>query len=144
MNPTPPHASRPASVAASPLTAWSLRTWPPLWCQADQANRVPLKHLGTHIVSANEAEGLVSGQTLWGNAADVGPAGPAGVAWDWIVVSDGVVAMADPMSLVTNVRLLDDGGEVLTAWQSARYLNEMVHALPWQHEVELALRAEPN
>ena len=95
------------------------------------------------------AQGALSVNDLWlrdpDRAARVHAAaadGEAGVAWDWIVVADGVVAMADPMSLVTNVRLLDDGGEVLTAWQSARFLNEIVHALPWQTEIERALRAD--
>ena len=63
------------------------------------------------------------------------------MAWDWIQIAHGVVAIADPMSLVTNVRLLGDEGEVLTAQQSARYLNELVRSLPWQREVQRALAA---
>jgi hypothetical protein len=78
-----------------------------------------------------------AGQTIWG-----GPSGDgeAGVAWDWIQISSGVVAMADPMSVVTNLRLIGDEGEVLTALESARFLNEIVHALPWQDEVQRALQ----
>jgi hypothetical protein len=45
------------------------------------------------------------------------------------------------MSVVTNVRLIGTEGEVLTAQQAARFLNEMVHALPWQEEVHRALSA---
>ena len=65
--------------------------------------------------------------------------GEAGVAWDWVQISGDVVAMADPMSVVTNLRLVGDEGEVLTALESARFLNEIVHALPWQSEVQRAL-----
>jgi len=73
---------------------------------------------------------------MWaGSAAN----GEAGVAWDWIQISRGVVAMADPMSVVTNLRLVGDEGEVLTPLEAARFLNEIVHALPWQHEVARAL-----
>jgi hypothetical protein len=48
--------------------------------------------------------------------------------------------MADPMSVVTNLRLVGEEGEVLTALESARFLNEIVHALPWQTEVQRALQ----
>lgn len=82
-----------------------------------------------------------AGQTVWGGSADDGE---AGVAWDWVQISRGVVAMADPMSVVSNLRLLGDQGEVLTAMESVRYLNELVRVLPWQTEVERALRAGLN
>jgi hypothetical protein len=121
------------------LTPWSLRAWPPLWCHAGRAAGVRFSHIGTRVAANAEDGSTVSGQTLWGSDDTDNP---AGVAWDWVVVADGVVAMADPMSLVTNVRLLGDRGEVLTAWQSARFLNEIVHQLPWQDEVERALRSE--
>ncbi len=61
------------------------------------------------------------------------------MAWDWIQIARGVVAIADPMSLVTNLRLIGDGGEVWTAQQSALFLNRLVRALPWQLEVQRAL-----
>jgi hypothetical protein len=83
----------------------------------------------------------VAGQTVWtAHAAE----GDAGMAWDWIEIARGVVAIADPLSVVTNVRLVNDEGEVLTALQAARFLNEMVRALPWQQEVERALRQRLN
>lgn len=78
-----------------------------------------------------------AGQTIWGGLSD---AGEAGVAWDWVQVCGDVVAMADPMSVVTNLRLIGAEGEVLTALESARFLNEIVHALPWQSEVQRAMQ----
>lgn len=85
--------------------------------------------------------GPPSGQTVWAASA---AEGEAGMAWDWIQIARGVVAIADPMSLVTNVRLIGDEGEVLTAQQSALYLNELVRALPWQAEVQRALKGRIN
>lgn len=76
------------------------------------------------------------GQTLWAWHSEEGD---VGMAWDWIQLTHGVVAMADPMAVVTNLRLVGDEGEVLTAIESARHFNWIVHALPWQHEVERAL-----
>lgn len=76
------------------------------------------------------------GQTLWATVSDEGE---AGVAWDWVQLGRGIVAMADPMAVVTNLRLVGPEGEVLTAFESAKHLNEIVHTLPWQSEVERAI-----
>ena len=47
--------------------------------------------------------------------------------------------MADPMALVTNLQLTDSHGEILPSTQAALHLNEIVHMLPWQSEVQRAL-----
>jgi hypothetical protein len=78
---------------------------------------------------------------VWAATADEGE---AGMAWDWVQIARGVVAIADPMSVVTNVRLIGEAGEVLTAQEAARFLNEMVRALPWQQEVQRALSMRVN
>lgn len=117
-------------------TAWSLRAWPPLLWQANQSRRVQFHHLDTRVASYGTRCSGGAGQTVWAGQAEQGE---AGVAWDWIQIAHGVVALADPMSLVTNVRLIGDEGEVLTAWEAARFLNELVHELPWQQQVRRAL-----
>ena len=122
-------------------TAWALRAWPPLLWQATERKPVRFHHLGTHVSPGEELPGCMAGQTVWtAHAAE----GEAGMAWDWIEIARGVVAIADPLSVVTNVRLVNDEGEVLTALQAARFLNEMVRALPWQQEVERALGQRLN
>ena len=122
-------------------TAWALRAWPPLLWQATERKPVRFHHLGTHVSPGEELPGCMAGQTVWtAQAAE----GEAGMAWDWIEIARGVVAIADPLSVVTNVRLVNDEGEVLTALQAARFLNEMVRALPWQQEVERALGQRLN
>ena len=115
-------------------TPWTLRAWPPILWQADRQSELSFHHLGTLVTSPDET----AGQTIWGGHAEDGD---AGVAWDWVQLPRGAVAMADPMSVVTNLRLLGDHGEVLTAQQAARFLNEIVHKLPWQREVQRALMA---
>jgi len=82
-----------------------------------------------------------AGQTVWAAHADDGD---AGMAWDWVQIARGVVAIADPMSVVTNLRIVSGAGEVLTATESALFLNQLVHALPWQTEVQRALRVRAN
>lgn len=119
-----------------PTSPWSLRAWPPVLWQAARASGLRFQHLGTRIMWSGDRLCGLAGQTMWaGRSAD----GEAGVAWDWVQISRGIVAMADPLSVVTNLRLIGDEGEVLTALESARFLNEIVHTLPWQSEVARAL-----
>ncbi|HEY6356338.1 MAG TPA: hypothetical protein VIY30_17780 [Burkholderiaceae bacterium] len=77
-----------------------------------------------------------AGQTIWGASA---ANAQAGMAWDWIQLPAGVVAMADPLSVVTNLRLVNPDGDELTPLESLRHLNEVVRGLPWQDEVERVL-----
>ena len=51
----------------------------------------------------------------------------------------GFVAMVDPMALITNLQFVSQEGEVLAPLESVRQLNEIVHMLPWQDEVQRAL-----
>ena len=66
------------------------------------------------------------------------------MAWDWVELQEGVVAMADPLGLVANLKLLDAKGEVLSAFEVAVRLNGLVHALPWQSEVQRALHQQDD
>ena len=117
-------------------TSWSIRAWPPLLWQAEGASHLQFDHLDTQVFPASDHAAPRSGQTVWrGASAD----GEVGVAWDWVQLSRGVVAMADPMCVVSNLRLLGSQGEVLTAWESARHLSQIVYGLPWQGEVQRAL-----
>ena len=119
---------------------WTLRAWPLLLWQVGKQIPIRLRHLGTQITNPGDAMFRTVGQTLW---AWHGDEGEVGMAWDWIQLTRGVVAMADPMAVVTNLRLVSGEGEVLSAMESARHFNWIVHGLPWQHEVERAL-GEPG
>ena len=129
-------AHPPSTVHAlsAPIPAWAVFAWPTVLWQAPHHERLHFLHLGTRVTYTGDP--VCSGQTLWGD-----PAGDhaAGLAWDWIELAQGVVAMADPMAVITNVRLLGPGGAVLTSVEAALHLHELVHALPWQCEVQRAL-----
>ncbi len=62
------------------------------------------------------------------------------MAWDWVQLMPNVVAMADPMAVITNLRFIDARGDKLPDDASALLLNEIVYALPWQREVQRTLR----
>lgn len=128
-SPVRPHAEPPS------IPAWAVFAWPTVLWQAPHPQGCRFLHLGTRVTTLGQP--VCSGQTLWGDS-DADPA--AGIAWDWIELTHGVVAMADPMAVITNVRLLGPGGEVLTAAEAALHLNELVHALPWQYEVQRAIQ----
>jgi len=120
--------------------AWFVCAWPPVLWQVASAPPPHFVHLGTHVVSPNDTTAPSAGQTLWGDATG---SSSAGVAWDWVALQEGVVAMADPLGVVTNLRLLDIHGDALSPQAAALQLNELVHGLPWQSEVCRVLR-EPD
>ena len=117
--------------------AWIVYAWAPVLWQASSAPRLHLVHLGTRVLTFGDAESPCSGQTLWGDDSEEHA---AGVAWDWVELPQGVVAMSDPLGMVTNLRLIDSRGDVLSQTQVAVHLQPLVHALPWQKEVRRALR----
>lgn len=119
---------------------WTLHAWPPLLWQVGKKIPLRLRHLGTQVTNPGDAMFRTVGQTLW---AWHGEEGDVGLAWDWVQLGRGVVAMADPMAVVTNLRLVGEEGEVLGPLEAARHFNSLVHALPWQHEVERAIGAPP-
>lgn len=123
---------------SSPMTpAWIVYAWAPVLWQAGSAPSLHLVHLGTRVLTLGDTDGFCSGQTLWCDKSDERA---AGVAWDWVELRDGVVAMSDPMGMITNLRLIDAQGDVLNQTEVALHLHQLVHALPWQTEVTRALR----
>ena len=76
---------------------------------------------------------------MWGETSDQRA---AGVAWDWVEISGGIVAMADPLGLISNLRFLDADGEPLPERDAALRLHCMVHTLPWQSEVRRVLHPQ--
>lgn len=125
-----------ASRVPLAVTPWALRAWPPVLWQASTRPAVPFRHVGTRIAFHGDPLGPPAGQTIWAAHADEGE---AGMAWDWVQIANGVVAIADPMAVVTNLRIVSGAGEVLTSYEAARFLNELLRDLPWQNEVQRAL-----
>jgi hypothetical protein len=115
---------------------WTVRAWPPLLWQVDNLRPLLLRHLGTRVTNPGDQVSRTAGQTIWAAPA---ANSQAGMAWDWIQLSAGVVAMADPLSVVTNLRLVSPDGNLLSSLESLRHLNEVVRELAWQDEVERVL-----
>ena len=116
--------------------AWIVYALTPVLWQAGRAADLQLVHLGTQVLNSRTDEVPCSGQTLWGHDSHDAV---TGVAWDWVELRQGVVAMSDPFGVVTNLRLIDAQGDVLPLREAALHLHLLVHALPWQSQVRLAL-----
>ncbi|HEU4459497.1 MAG TPA: hypothetical protein VFR90_10275 [Methylibium sp.] len=119
--------------------AWTVGAWPTALWQPGRDLPLHFVHLGTHVSSRLSPEWPSMGQTVWGGRA--GDAA-AGISWDWIEVAEGIVAIADPMMMTSNLRLIGSEGEVLTAHEAAPHLNRFVRSLPWQAEIWRMLELE--
>jgi hypothetical protein len=88
-----------------------------------------LRHLGTSVHVDEQAEGLRYGQVLWGREASDQM---VGLAWDWREVMPEVIALADPMTVLSNLRLLDERGGRLSDAELLLQLNNTIYSLGWQ------------
>lgn len=124
--------------AGAPIPALTVCRWPIVTCAIDRAPELQLVHMNTCILTAGDGDTPSCGQTLWADPTAAGST-VAGVAWDWVQIQEGIVAMADPFGLVTNLHLVGDHGKALSSMEVTLRLNALVQALPWQSEVQRAL-----
>jgi hypothetical protein len=93
-------------------------------------------HLSTRLHSMTGRYSPCTGTTLWGEFSNEGD---AGLAWEWVEIAKGVVAMTDPMSVITNLQLITETGDILSAPTAALRFNQFIRKLPWQLEVRRLL-----
>jgi hypothetical protein len=82
--------------------------------------------------SCGESSGRRQGQALWVAAHE---GARVGLAWDWAEVCDRVVALRDPMTVLSNLDLVDERGELLDESERLVHLNSAIHELDWQAHV---------
>ena len=121
------------------IPSWHVVTWPKVVTGVDALRGMAprFRHLGTSIESDDDAPGLRRGQAVWGTEVD---GCRVGIAWEWREVKSQVIAIHDPMVVLANVDLRDDGGECLRDGQRLLALHELIHELPWQEQI----RFSPN
>lgn len=87
-----------------------------------------LQHLHSSDGPKTE-QGRRSGQTLWSTMV----AGQRfGIGWGWGEVATGLIALADPMRLRSNIQLVGADGLCLHAGMRLLHLNNAVNSLNWQ------------
>jgi hypothetical protein len=121
------------------LLSWQVPSLQPVECYLpQQLERVaPLRHLGTAVQAEPLLDGRRTGDTAWGALLD---GRLVAAAWDWVEVLPGVVSLADPDNVLTNLRFLDAGGCYEEPTRAVISINRLIHQTPWQTAVCAALR----
>jgi hypothetical protein len=116
------------------IPAWQVITWTPVETTVGEFSRLlgRFQHLGTSVHTDEPARGLKYGQVLW--ALEHGSS-RIGLAWDWAEVREHVIAMADPMKVLSNVALRRDDGAALPEAERLLHLNGAIHGWRWQAQV---------
>lgn len=114
--------------------AWHVTAWQPVFTTmaAIDAAMGKMRHLGTSFTDGTDARSSRCGQTVWGTVLH---GKQVGIAWDWGEVCSGVVALSDPMLVVSNLCLVDADGVCLDDDHRVLNLNALIHQLPWQTAV---------
>lgn len=121
--------------------SWQVLTWPrvffTLWQWRALVARTGL--LDATRIETDNASGRRVGTVLWGG---IDSNRRFGMAWDWAEVMPGVVAMSDPMRIVSNIMLVDSEGNCLPPNARLLHLNSAIASLCWQPAVIRAAEAE--
>jgi len=121
------------------IPAWKIVTWPTVPTPLDdwQQSVRRLRHLGMSVHVDDADKPLRYGQLLWGFETHDSM---LGIAWDWREVMPDVVAIADPLSIVSNACFVDEEGVAVDDAVRMLCLNTAVYQLPWQTAVCAAKR----
>jgi hypothetical protein len=116
------------------IPAWQVITWPPVVTTMGEFAQLAtrFRHLGTSVHVDESMQGLKYGQVLWG--VEDGSS-RIGLAWDWAEVRERVVAMADPMKVLSNVALRREDGVLVAERERLLHLNGAIHRWRWQSQV---------
>ena len=121
---------------------WDVVTWPVVWVESKDRHSLAgeVYHIST-VTIGKAGERGIWGQILFGveSAERL-----LGLAWDWIALSPGVIALADPMMVLSNVHFRDSDGEPVQAALRVLELNSIIHRIDWQPTVHNRLLSAPS
>ena len=125
------------------VQGWAIASLPVVYCSTELSDKVPssMRPVEAKVHLREDAPGLSSGQTTWvceHNGALMA------LGWEWVEFRRGVVILADPMAILSNMQFLTYNGVVCPESQKVIALNGIVHALPWQAHVSAVLDAARN
>jgi hypothetical protein len=93
---------------------------------------VGMKPMGSRAIPRSDEPALWQGQTTWAWQENEHL---CAVGWDWIEMLPGVLVMADPMSVLSNVEFVTQAGIAPdTTMGKLLVLNMLINRLPWQKD----------
>lgn len=108
---------------------WLVASWTRCFVQLEEFHALSRGMRQVACTGGASAGGLLAGQCLWGLEFR---GAPIGVAWDWGEALPGVPALCDPMSLISNIDLVDSEGLCLSHDEALLHLNQVVQSFEWQ------------
>lgn len=119
--------------------------WPVVDATADEIGQLHLLHLSVARRREGRGAGGLEGFVVWASKSQHGGQW-LGVRWDWVELHHGVLAISDPLSISSNLRLVDAARQALPDRLTVLQLNLLVYRLDWQNRVlrqieEVGLRA---
>jgi hypothetical protein len=116
------------------VAAWPVQELEIVKFESDAIQASAWQHYMTRCLRPASGLDRRRGSTIW-----VSSSGPqAAIAWEWVELMRGVLALADPNSLVSNIRFVGAvrGLERMdTEARTVLLLNTIVHCLNWQDRV---------
>lgn len=117
------------------MSAWTIKAWPSVLSPEAAFLGASFRHWSTDVLDPSAKPGSRCGQTVWVTKE----APTVGIAWDWAEVMPWIVVLADPMNILTNVRLERSARQPLGADALIVIVNDVVSRLPWQKLVRRRL-----
>ena len=117
------------------IPVWQVITWKPVRTTVDEWVDVlgRMRQLGASVSPQAGPTGPARGQVLWGT---LDSEQPIGIAWDWAEMREEVLALSDPMGVLSNVMLVDEDGASIDDSLRTVYLNTAIHEFGWQQQVK--------
>src|SRR5574343_485695 len=123
-----PSMTRPATPEqGDPMQRWNTLALPDVAWPQRRSLPARFRHLHTTVEPVEDKVAQEIGYTAW-QSVDGGH--PVRLGWDWALIDGGVVVVANPMSIHSNLRFTDDSGGPLMECRAVVQLHAIVHALP--------------
>lgn len=118
------------------VAPWHISNWTSVSICPSQVDATSASYrlLGVSA-DAGPSDGLMRGHVVYGCAAE---SGCAAMAWEWAEMKPRVIAMSDPMTIISNIRLQQDQGEVDDD-ERLLFLHGLIGRVDWQAEVREVL-----
>ena len=91
-----------------------------------------LRQISCHVRVDRARCGLRRGEEIWSTRDEL----PIQIAWEWTEIQRHVVALFDPMNILSNVALIDGDGHALARSRRMLHLNNVVHRLDWRRSID--------